>query len=141
MVDRFFVWVGAGVVTAGISAATLAGAGVAIATEGASPDTGASTTSESPNSTDTKDDSDTAAPEPVIRRRTMRTPKAMPRMKAARMTNPAKLPTTTNRAPTRKLPMRPSTRTRTVASPARPLNPLKPTPRRAPEATVRTAQR
>lgn len=47
MVDRFWVWLGTGVVTAGISAALLAGAGVATATEGDSADGGGTKTSES----------------------------------------------------------------------------------------------
>ena len=34
MVDRFLAWLGAGVVTAGVTAAVVAGAGVAIATDG-----------------------------------------------------------------------------------------------------------
>jgi pimeloyl-ACP methyl ester carboxylesterase len=63
MVDRFFVWVGATVVTAGLSAAMLAGAGVAIATDGTPSDTGGSSTSESSSSTDTKGDSSPGAAE------------------------------------------------------------------------------
>jgi pimeloyl-ACP methyl ester carboxylesterase len=59
MVDRFVVWLSAGIVAAGLSAATLAGAGVAIATEDASPDGDGTTTSESSNSTENKADSDT----------------------------------------------------------------------------------
>ena len=61
MVDRFLVWLGAGVVMAGVSAAVLAGSGVALATEGASDDGGKST-SESANSADKKDDSDSKNP-------------------------------------------------------------------------------
>jgi hypothetical protein len=33
MVDRFLVWLGAGVVTSGVSAAMIAGAGLAVADE------------------------------------------------------------------------------------------------------------
>lgn len=35
MVDRFLVWVSAGILTAGVSAATIAGAGLAAAEDGA----------------------------------------------------------------------------------------------------------
>ena len=35
MVDRFLVWLGAGVVTAGMSVAMVTGAGVAVAEDGA----------------------------------------------------------------------------------------------------------
>ena len=38
MVDRFLVWLSAGVITAGISAVVVAGAGVAVATDGTSSD-------------------------------------------------------------------------------------------------------
>lgn len=57
MVDRFLMWVRAGVVTAGLSAAVLAGAGVAIADDGSSSDGGGSTASESSNSGDSAKDS------------------------------------------------------------------------------------
>ncbi|KUI45010.1 hypothetical protein AU197_12170 [Mycobacterium sp. IS-1590] len=57
MVDRFLMWVRAGVVTAGLSAAVLAGAGAAIADDGSSSDSGGSTTSESSNSADSVKDS------------------------------------------------------------------------------------
>ncbi|OBI81916.1 hypothetical protein [Mycobacterium sp. E740] len=57
MVDRFLVWLSAGVVTAGMCTALLAGAGVSIADDGASTDSGGSKTSESSNSTDTTKDS------------------------------------------------------------------------------------
>jgi hypothetical protein len=59
MVDRFLVWLSAGIVATGLSAATLAGAGVAIATEGAAGDAGGTTSSESTNSADSETDSDT----------------------------------------------------------------------------------
>ena len=57
MVDRFLVWMGAGVVTAGVTAALLAGAGVATATDGDSSDGGGTKTSESTNSPANNDDS------------------------------------------------------------------------------------
>ncbi|WP_094287680.1 hypothetical protein [Mycobacterium lehmannii] len=57
MVDRFLIWVRAGVVTAGLSAAVLAGAGAAIADDGSSSDGGGSTASESSNSADSPKDS------------------------------------------------------------------------------------
>ncbi|MFI5509211.1 alpha/beta hydrolase [Mycobacterium sp. NPDC051804] len=57
MVDRLLVWLGTGVVTAGLSAALLAGAGVATATDGDSSDGGGKSTSESSDSAGKKDDS------------------------------------------------------------------------------------
>ncbi|OBB71323.1 hypothetical protein [Mycobacterium sp. 852014-52144_SCH5372336] len=63
MVDRFLVWLRAGVVTAGLSAAILAGAGAAVADDGSSSDGGGSTSSESSNSADSAKDS--AAGEPT----------------------------------------------------------------------------
>ncbi|OBF88871.1 hypothetical protein A5790_23170 [Mycobacterium sp. 852002-51152_SCH6134967] len=63
MVDRFLVWLRAGVVTAGLSAAILAGAGAAIADDGSSSDGGGSASSESSNSADSAKDS--AAGEPT----------------------------------------------------------------------------
>ena len=57
MVDRLLVWLGTGIVAASLSAATLAGAGVAIATDGASTEGGGASASESSNSTDSKGDS------------------------------------------------------------------------------------
>lgn len=60
MVDRFLMWLGAGVVAAGMSAATLVGAGVSIADDGSSPGSGGSDTSESSNPADgTKDSAST----------------------------------------------------------------------------------
>lgn len=56
MVDRFWVWLGTGVVTAGISAALLAGAGVATATDGDSADGGGTKTSESSDPGGNKND-------------------------------------------------------------------------------------
>ncbi len=63
MVNRFVVWLSAGVLAAGMSAAMLANAGVALADDGSSSDTGGSSSSESSsNSADsTKDSPDTAA--------------------------------------------------------------------------------
>ena len=57
MVDRFLVWMGTGVVTAGVTAALLTGAGVAAATEGDTSDGGGTKTSESTNSPGNNDDS------------------------------------------------------------------------------------
>ncbi|MGV0603994.1 alpha/beta hydrolase [Mycolicibacterium sp. XJ1904] len=57
MVDRFLVWLRAGIVTAGLSAAILAGAGAAIADDGSSSDGGGSSASESSNSADGAKDS------------------------------------------------------------------------------------
>ena len=57
MVDRFLVWMGTGIVTAGLSAAMWASAGVATATDGASSAGGGASASESSNSTDGKGDS------------------------------------------------------------------------------------
>lgn len=50
MVDRFLVWLGAGVVIAGVSAAVFAGSGVAMATEGDSADGGPTSNSETSDS-------------------------------------------------------------------------------------------
>lgn len=61
MVDRFLVWLGAGVVTAGVSAAMIAGAGLAVADESSPSGAGGATSSESSNSTGNKEDSDTDA--------------------------------------------------------------------------------
>lgn len=52
MGDRFLMWLGAGVVTAGMSAAMLAGTGVAIADDGSSSDTGGTTSSETSGTSD-----------------------------------------------------------------------------------------
>lgn len=57
MVDRFLVWMGTGVVTAGLTAALLAGAGVAMATDGDSPDGGDKKTSETSDPPGNKNDS------------------------------------------------------------------------------------
>ena len=62
MVDRFLVWLGASVVTAGVSAALLAGAGVAMATDGESSDGGDTTTSESSDSTGSQTNSGVGQP-------------------------------------------------------------------------------
>ncbi|KUH95707.1 alpha/beta hydrolase [Mycobacterium sp. IS-3022] len=61
MVDRLWVWLSAGVVTAGMTAAMLAGTGVAIADDGSPSDAGASKSSQTSNSTDGKKDSPTGA--------------------------------------------------------------------------------
>ncbi|OBK73081.1 alpha/beta hydrolase [Mycobacterium sp. 1164985.4] len=62
MVDRFLMWLSAGVVAAGMSAAMVAGAGVAIAEDGSSSDGGGTSSSESSNSADsTKDSTDSPA--------------------------------------------------------------------------------
>ena len=58
MAGRFLVWLGAGVLTAGVSAATVAGAGVATAQDGAGAATDGNTTSQSTDSTGDKADSD-----------------------------------------------------------------------------------
>lgn len=57
MVDRFLMWLSAGVVAAGMSAAMVAGAGVAIAEDGSSSDGGGTSSSESSNSADSTKDS------------------------------------------------------------------------------------
>lgn len=57
MVDRFLMWLSAGVVTAGMSAAMVAGAGVAIADDGSSSNAGGTSSSESSNSADSPKDS------------------------------------------------------------------------------------
>jgi len=65
MVDRFLVWLGTGVVIAGVSAAALSGSGVALATDGASDDGGNKSTSESSDSTGNKDNSGTGSTSPA----------------------------------------------------------------------------
>lgn len=57
MVDRFWVWMSTGVVTAGVTAAVLAGAGVATATAGEANDGGVTKISESTDPPAEKDDS------------------------------------------------------------------------------------
>ena len=67
MVDRFLVWMGAGMVTAGVAAAMVAGAGVAMADSPPGSDAKGTTSSESAKPADTKADSGTdgaAAPKP-----------------------------------------------------------------------------
>jgi len=61
MLDRFLVWLGAGVVTAGMSAAMLAGAGVATADNAPGSDTEGTTSSESAKPPENKPDSDIGA--------------------------------------------------------------------------------
>jgi acetyl esterase/lipase len=62
MVDRFLVWFGAVMVTAGVSAAMIAGAGLAVADEGSPSDAGGATSSESSNTGGSKEDSGQDAP-------------------------------------------------------------------------------
>jgi pimeloyl-ACP methyl ester carboxylesterase len=57
MVDRFLVWLGAGVVAAGVSVAMIAGAGLAVADDSPPSSFGGDTSSESTNSTESNDDS------------------------------------------------------------------------------------
>jgi acetyl esterase/lipase len=57
MVVRFLLWLGAGVVTAGVSAAMVAGAGFAAADDGSAPGAGGGTSSETSNSAGSKEDS------------------------------------------------------------------------------------
>jgi acetyl esterase/lipase len=67
MVDRFLVWLGAGMVTAGVAAAMVAGAGVAIADPPPGSDANGTTSSESTKPTENKSDSgkdDASAPKP-----------------------------------------------------------------------------
>nr|WP_090279221.1 hypothetical protein [Mycolicibacterium komanii]CRL75041.1 Lipocalin family protein [Mycolicibacterium komanii] len=62
MVDRILMWLGAGVVTAGMSAAMVAGAGAATADDGSSSNAGGASSSESSNSAgSTKDSTDSPA--------------------------------------------------------------------------------
>jgi hypothetical protein len=58
MLDRFLLWLSAGVVTAGVSMAMVAGAGFAVADDGTPSGAGGGTSSESSNSTGKKADSD-----------------------------------------------------------------------------------
>jgi hypothetical protein len=58
MVDRFLLWLGAGVITAGMSAAMITGAGVAAAEVEGPSDPGGASTSDSTNSPGAKEDSD-----------------------------------------------------------------------------------
>jgi acetyl esterase/lipase len=62
MVDRFLVWMGAVMVTAGVSAAMIAGAGLAVADEGSPSGAGGATSSESSNSAGSAEDSGQDAP-------------------------------------------------------------------------------
>src|ERR1700742_3545471 len=67
MVDRFVVWLGAGMVTAGVAAAMVAGAGVAVADSPPGSDGKGTTSSESAKPTENKADSgtdSTGAPRP-----------------------------------------------------------------------------
>jgi pimeloyl-ACP methyl ester carboxylesterase len=58
MVDRFFLWLGAGVVTVGMSATMLAGTGVAAADTGSGTDAGGTTSSQSTKPAEKKADSE-----------------------------------------------------------------------------------
>ena len=60
MVDRILAWLGAGVVTAGVSAAMIAGAGFAVADDGSTP--GSGTSAETSNTAGSKEDSGKDAP-------------------------------------------------------------------------------
>jgi pimeloyl-ACP methyl ester carboxylesterase len=62
MVDRFLVWLGAGVVAAGVSAAMIAGAGLAVADDSPPSSAGGDTSSESSNSSGGNEDSGNDAP-------------------------------------------------------------------------------
>jgi hypothetical protein len=62
MVDRLLVCLGAGVVTAGVSMAMLAGAGFAVADDGSTAGAGQGSSSEASNATEKKQDSDKDAP-------------------------------------------------------------------------------
>jgi pimeloyl-ACP methyl ester carboxylesterase len=64
MVDRFLLWLGAGVITAGMSAAMITGAGAAAAEAEGPSDPGGASTSESTNSPGAKEDSDDDKPSP-----------------------------------------------------------------------------
>src|SRR6185437_12186013 len=67
MVRRVLVWLGAGMLTAGVAAGMVAGAGVASADSPPGSDTKGTTSSESANSTENKPDSDndsTGTPKP-----------------------------------------------------------------------------
>ncbi|HET6735415.1 alpha/beta hydrolase [Mycobacterium sp.] len=57
MIDRFLVWLGAVVVAAGMSAATFAGAALAVADDGSTSGAGGATSSESSNSAGSNEDS------------------------------------------------------------------------------------
>ena len=64
MFDWFLLWLSAGVVTAGVSMAMVAGAGFAVADDGATSGAGSESSSEATNSTGKKPDSDKDAPKP-----------------------------------------------------------------------------
>lgn len=63
MADRFLVWVSTGILAAGVSAATLSGAGVAIAEDGEAAGAGTDTTSESVDSDGAETDSEGQQPD------------------------------------------------------------------------------
>jgi len=58
MIDRPLLWLSAGVVTAGVSVAMIAGAGFAVADDGTTSGCGKGSSSETSNSTENKQDSD-----------------------------------------------------------------------------------
>jgi pimeloyl-ACP methyl ester carboxylesterase len=62
MGDRFLVWLGAGIVTAWVSVAMIAGAGLAVADDSPPSSAGGDTSSESTNSTESNEDSGKGAP-------------------------------------------------------------------------------
>jgi pimeloyl-ACP methyl ester carboxylesterase len=64
MVDRMLVWLGAGLVTAGVAAGMVAGAGVAIADSADGTDANATASSESSKPTESKADSKPASDKP-----------------------------------------------------------------------------
>src|SRR5689334_9317341 len=63
MANQFLAWMSAGVVTAGVSAAALVGAGVALADGDAADGGGAATTSDSTKAAEGQGDSNTKPPE------------------------------------------------------------------------------
>ena len=66
MFDRVLVWLSAGVVTAGVSMAMVAGAGLAVADDGSTADVGSRASSESSNSSGKKPDPDKHGSKPKV---------------------------------------------------------------------------
>ena len=64
MVDRLMVWLGTAMVTAGVAAAIIAGAGVAVADTEDGQDANGATSSESAKPTESKADSEAASEKP-----------------------------------------------------------------------------
>jgi hypothetical protein len=64
MIDRLLLWLSAGVITAGVPLAMIAGAGVAVADDGTTSGSGTGSSSDSSNSTENKQDSDKQGPKP-----------------------------------------------------------------------------